>query len=337
MMPLVSIIVPVYKVEDYLERCVESICSQNERNIEIILVDDGSPDNCPNLCDDYAKKDDRIRVIHKINGGLASARNAGLKVATGKYILFVDSDDWIERNTTSELFSIAEKYHVDFVRFRPMYANWPDHEDGSLCDFGTENGMHEGLYEKEEIEKEIYPRLFATNELRLGVIVAAWRSFYLREFLKENRLFFDENVKYSEDTIFSAKVVMATRSFYYLDGARYYHYFFNRTSITKSFRADRWESHKNLIACFEKEFGNCKEYDFSEQLWLQKIYCICSALQQRKMLMDRKERKAYCVAICEDEITQQAMTHLDLLKVNFKQRLELELIKRKCVNVLILK
>ena len=95
MQPLISVIVPIYNVEDYLNRCVDSIINQTYKNLEIILVDDGSPDNCPQMCDDYAKKDSRIRVVHKENGGLSDARNAGMKVATGEYVSFIDSDDYI--------------------------------------------------------------------------------------------------------------------------------------------------------------------------------------------------------------------------------------------------
>lgn len=94
--PLISVIVPVYKVEKYLDECVESIVNQTYRNLEIILVDDGSPDNCPQMCDDWAKRDARIRVMHKENGGVSSARNAGLDVCKGDYVTFVDSDDWVE-------------------------------------------------------------------------------------------------------------------------------------------------------------------------------------------------------------------------------------------------
>ena len=92
---LISVIVPIYNVEKYLDRCVNSIINQTYKNLEIILVDDGSPDNCPQMCDDYAKKDSRIRVVHKENGGLSDARNAGMKVATGEYVSFIDSDDYV--------------------------------------------------------------------------------------------------------------------------------------------------------------------------------------------------------------------------------------------------
>lgn len=102
---LISIIVPVYKVEKYLDKCVESIVEQTYKNLEIILVDDGSPDNCPAMCDEWAKKDSRIKVIHKKNGGLSSARNAGLDGCTGDYIYFLDSDDYIADNCIEMLFN----------------------------------------------------------------------------------------------------------------------------------------------------------------------------------------------------------------------------------------
>ena len=114
--PKISVIVPVYKVEKYLDRCVESIVNQTYKNLEIILVDDGSPDNCPVMCDEWAEKDERIRVIHKENGGLADARNAGMNIATGDYIGFVDSDDWIEPNMYEVLLKNALKYDADISR-----------------------------------------------------------------------------------------------------------------------------------------------------------------------------------------------------------------------------
>lgn len=332
--PKVSIVIPVYNVESYLRRCVDSVLAQTLSDIEIILVDDGSPDGSPSICDEYAAANENVAVVHKSNGGLASARNAGMKIAAGDYLLFVDSDDWIDPETAGELVAVAEANQVDFVRFRPMYAGWPGHEDGSLCDFGTEQGMREGLYLKRDIEEKIYPRLFATPQLTLGVIVAAWRSLYRRKFLEENRLRFDEEVKYSEDTIFSARVVWASSSFYYLDGGRYYHYFYNRKSITKSFRADRWNSCKQLISSFERDFSNLEGYDFTDQLWLQKLYCIASALGQRSLISDKKERVKYCALICGDPVTISACRHLKLLRVPWKLRLEFLLIKTRASRLL---
>lgn len=111
--PEISIIVPIYKVEQYLDRCVESILKQTFTDFELILVDDGSPDNCPKMCDEWSKKDSRIKVIHKKNGGLSSARNAGLDVARGKYIGFVDSDDYISEDMYSHLYQLLIKNQAD--------------------------------------------------------------------------------------------------------------------------------------------------------------------------------------------------------------------------------
>ena len=104
MFALVSVIIPVYKVEKYLDRCVESIVNQTYKNLEIILVDDGSPDNCPRICDAWAEKDDRIKVIHKENAGMGMARNSGLETATGEYLMFVDSDDYLSENAVEVLY-----------------------------------------------------------------------------------------------------------------------------------------------------------------------------------------------------------------------------------------
>ena len=111
--PIISVIVPIYKVKKYLSKCIDSIIAQDYKNLEIILVDDGSPDNCPEICDEYAKKDKRIRVVHKENGGLSDARNAGIKVATGEYIAFIDSDDYVAKNYISMLLYTLKKYDAD--------------------------------------------------------------------------------------------------------------------------------------------------------------------------------------------------------------------------------
>lgn len=112
MEPLISVIIPIYNVEKYLDRCIESVVNQTHKNLEIILVDDGSPDNCPQICDAWAKKDNRVKVIHKENGGLSSARNAGLDMATGDYIGFIDSDDYISLDTYKTLLKIIVEQNV---------------------------------------------------------------------------------------------------------------------------------------------------------------------------------------------------------------------------------
>ena len=111
---LISVIIPVYNVEKFIDRCINSLINQTYKNLEIILVDDGSPDNCPGLCDDWAKKDNRIKVVHKQNGGLSDARNAGLERSTGDYIMFVDSDDFVDETICEVLLNDLKNNDADF-------------------------------------------------------------------------------------------------------------------------------------------------------------------------------------------------------------------------------
>lgn len=326
---MVSVVVPVYKVERYLHRCVDSIIGQTLENLEIILVDDGSPDGCPEICEYYSRLHKNIRVVHKNNGGLASARNAGMRVAMGKYLYFIDSDDWIEPETIQELYELAEKTQVDFVRFRPMYAGWPNHKDGDVYDVGIERGMIEGLYTKEKIENEVLPRVIVTTDLRQGPILSAWASFFRREFLVENNLFFYEDVRYGEDSIFSARMVRKANSFYYLDGPRYYHYFFNPASISKAFHEDEWDNNKRLMAHFVDEFSDTSEFGFDKQSHLIQIFYILDALGQRNALKGYKEKVDYINGIVKDEVTIKAMKYISLARVSWKMYIILLLIKYK--------
>ena len=122
MQPKVSIIVPIYNVEKYIHKCIDSILSQTFTDFELILVDDGSPDKCGEICEQYALKDNRIKVVHKENGGLSDARNAGIDVASGKYIYFIDSDDWISPNSIISLLNFAEDNQCEIVQGGFYYA-----------------------------------------------------------------------------------------------------------------------------------------------------------------------------------------------------------------------
>ena len=125
MKPLLTVVIPVYNVEKYLKRCIESILIQEWKNYDILLVDDGSTDNSPQICDDYAKAYEFISVIHKKNGGLSAARNTGISHAEGEYVYFPDSDDWIDLTMIAELVSCAAEYHTDVtgMLYRIVYSN----------------------------------------------------------------------------------------------------------------------------------------------------------------------------------------------------------------------
>ena len=143
---LISVIVPIYKVEKYLSKCVDSVVNQTYKNLEIILVDDGSPDNCPKICDEYAKQDSRIKVIHKENGGLSDARNAGMKIATGEYVAFIDSDDYISDDFIETLYTTmkAENSDIvecDIVKFEDGTPPVIEKENCEVNSFLTEKGL----------------------------------------------------------------------------------------------------------------------------------------------------------------------------------------------------
>ena len=172
--PLISVIVPVYKVEQYLNKCVDSILGQTYENLEVILVDDGSPDGCGALCDRYAAADGRIRVIHKENGGLSSARNAGLDVARGEYVGFVDSDDWLEPQTYEWLLNMALEEHVKLVcAGRYDCSSWTGQRQVGLCP------------RKREVisGRELAKRIFLWD----NVDSAAWDKLYHRSLFRQIR------------------------------------------------------------------------------------------------------------------------------------------------------
>ena len=151
--PLISVIVPVYKVEQYLHRCVNSIMNQTYKNLEIILVDDGSPDKCGEMCDEFAKKDSRIRVFHKENGGQSSARNLGLDNMTGEYVGFVDSDDWIEPNMYEHLYELILQNNAQIA------------ECGLQCDYANGKTLYTNKQYPACTDIELFSKCDALREL----------------------------------------------------------------------------------------------------------------------------------------------------------------------------
>lgn len=172
----VSVIVPVYKVEKYLKRCVNSLLNQDYSDYEIILVDDGSPDGCPQICDDYEREKNRITVVHKENGGLSDARNIGVKYAKGDYIVFVDSDDYVNRNHISSLFSLVEKYDADIVCSPPIV----EYERNDNSDYNISNTCNE----KKLFEDYVVSAKDAQAMILRGrpVGTSAWSKLYRKEY-----------------------------------------------------------------------------------------------------------------------------------------------------------
>lgn len=213
--PLVSIIVPIYKVEPYLRRCLNSIVTQTYTNLEIILVDDGSPDSCPQICDEYAEKDRRIIVIHKENGGLSDARNAGLDICTGKYISFVDSDDWVEKEYIFCLVKNALLTSSDITIVNHNLV-WDNHQ---LDSEPFESCIIDG--------KKAFRQIILSQTIHLGIACAK---------LYNNRLFksirFPKG-KIHEDDFTSYKLTYETNKICCVNLVLY-HYYQRNNSITKT-------------------------------------------------------------------------------------------------------
>lgn len=178
---MISIIVPVYNAEQYLHRCIDSILTQSHSDFELLLVDDGSPDNCGAICDEYAAKDTRVRVFHKENGGVSSARNFGIEQAQGEWVSFVDSDDWIASEFLERL---IQKPDADFIL------------GGVVRSTGKVDVFPEKKYEVQEISE------FIDSYINVLLLRTPWGKLLRRNIIVDNHIRFDEQMKYGEDTIF---------------------------------------------------------------------------------------------------------------------------------------
>lgn len=244
-MPKISIIVPIYNVEKYLDRCMQSLLNQTLTDIEIIMVDDGSPDRCPQMCDEYAKKDSRIKVIHKSNAGLGYARNSGLEIATGEYVAFVDSDDYVDTQMYESLYVSAKK----------------ENTDAAFCGFYTEIRKGKWVESNEVSENKVWEN-GDVRSFMLDMIASApyekqerkyqmsvWHSIYKNKIIKDNNITFcsERNVG-SEDIPFQIDFMNLSKTIVYLKNS-FYRYCFNETSLTKTFSLERYNRYKTLRIC----------------------------------------------------------------------------------------
>ncbi len=227
---LVSVIVPVYNVEKYIDRCINSIVNQTYGQLEIILVDDGSADSCPEICDDWSQKDSRIRVIHKTNAGLGLARNTGIDKAKGEYICFFDSDDYIDLQTIEKCVCSAKKYNSDVVLF-------------GFCD-AFENGEEKPLpvtdsnlvYKGDDILRCLLPDLLMNSN---GLDISACAKMFRLDLLKNNGIYFkSEREIISEDAFFTIELFKKVSVASIVTESLYYYY---KTvgSLTRTYRKDR--------------------------------------------------------------------------------------------------
>lgn len=256
----VSIIVPVYKVERELDRCVQSLFKQTYKNLEIILVDDGSPDKCPELCENYAEMDKRVKVIHKENGGLSDARNAGLKQATGEYILYVDSDDYIDLDTCERFINAAGNQKIDIIVGNAIMEN-PDGKE-MMIHSATPSGI-----------------TYTAKQFIMSAVKAyqwyapAWLNMYRRDFLLDNQLYFKKGI-YFEDVQMLPRVFLRAKKITCIDGT-FYHYIIRENSIMTSQKDEKKknDSIQNLKE-WKEQFDLVDDVDLKKCLYgmLVKMY-----------------------------------------------------------------
>lgn len=256
-----TVILPIYNVEKYLNRCVESVVQQSYRNLEIILVDDGAKDNCPELCDEWGKKDERIKVIHKKNAGLGEARNSGLELATGDYICFFDSDDYVGNGLFETAYKVILKENPDLIEFGHCKVN----RNGSVTETFIPR-MPQLKYEGSDVMKVFLPELICTDP-RTGeasnLMMSAWSCIYKKTLLDRTHFrFVSERELICEDIYSLMNLMPAVDSVCIIQKA-YYYYCENEQSLTHVYRPDRFDK----ILYFQQELEKlCSNSVYSDEV-----------------------------------------------------------------------
>lgn len=290
--PTISIIVPVYNVEKYLSRCIDSILNQTFSDFELILVDDGSNDCSPAICDEYSKRDSRISVVHKENGGVASARNVALRIAVGQYIMFCDSDDYVSPDWVQRLYSVASSNVDAFVNCNV----WTVTSNGNMViryDFKDDDQI---------IHIKSYFDLYASS-----IDSSLWNKIYSREIISENNLFFDENLHIGEDVVFNVEYYKHCKQIILVNSPLYF-YCNNATSLTHTYRPSNMEMHRVVFGArlqiIENEYlGNYLDN------WLYRFIQMLNEVFDKRNTMSFWEKMQYCQKLMQTEEFQFCVSH----------------------------
>lgn len=325
--PKVSIIVPVYNVEKYLDRCIKSLRNQSLADIEIILVDDSSTDSSLEICKKAAEEDSRIKVIHKVNEGAGKARNSGLKVATGEYIGFVDSDDFVEEDMYKTLCDKADKYGSDLVLSGVLRV------DGNM--FSEAGGCVRKNYFESDTHFESDEEL---KELRMGIVGAlphepddskygksTAKNLFKNEIIKNNNIVYNsEREIFSEDALFMIDYVSCIKKATGIPEA-FYNYCRNGESVSKSYNAERFEKSLIFVSEVEKRFKK----DIEPEIYKIYIYrfwqAMCRVLCSQEIMFAAENNIKYSVlkkkleAVCTHSLTKIAVKQYPINSLPIKQ------------------
>lgn len=289
---MVSIIVPIFNGEKYINRCIKSILNQTHINLELILVDDGSTDNSKQICEQYSKSDSRVKIIYKKNQGVSAARNSGLKVAQGKYIQFIDIDDYIDSNMTELMISAIKKSDLVIVGYNNIYEN---NVISSTPIFDIS-----GVYTKIEFLNE-----FGVFFERL-LINTIWNKLYLKSVIDKYSIKFDEDISLGEDLLFNIKYIDRCKSINVLDVRPYNYYHINTNSLTAKYKSNHFETERFLYFSV-KAFLQLNESFYEkniksvEMMYTNSIISSFQNLYNMQSGLDAKKRKNTIKNICNDE------------------------------------
>ena len=284
-MSKISVIVPVYKAEKFLNRCVESILAQTFTDFELILVDDGSPDACGKICDEYAKMDERVTVIHKVNGGVSSARNEGINIAKGDYLCFADSDDFVESDWLTNLYNaISQGFDLVSSAFKMVYKDYEKTEIISPMVNGTIKIEENNRFDK------IFNLVFGEEKLYFSVCTKIFRS----EIVKKHKIYFCETCEnFAEDMAFVVEYLLYCDRIYCIDNADYCYHYCQNTASTMNTTKDMVmlnamnEVSKHIAAHYLKVFGNYRFYPIL--YWEIMFNQYCRLISDKEKYADSKE------------------------------------------------
>lgn len=296
----ISIIVPIYNVERYLERCLDSILSQTYTHLEVLLINDGSKDRSLEICEMYAKRDLRVKVINKVNEGVSVARNTGLEVATGKYIGFVDPDDWIESNMYEKLYECIRKTDYPIC----------------LCNYYKDTKKRSSKktfhFKEDSLSAEAVKDYIVTNMIGLEdlmpkytyIMGCVWRGLYERAFIEAHELRFTKGITIMEDLVFMVQCLLKSNGVCIDHGARY-HYVQNPKSTLHTYNQKMWEDQIKVHELLEKSLMEAAlEEEMRNRMDLRYISMVLSAIKNEVYINgnnDLKNRVSHIKQICTDD------------------------------------
>ena len=253
-MPIISVIIPVYGAENYLPRCLDSLMNQSLSNIEIILINDGSPDQSPMICEEYSKRDPRFKTFHQENKGISNSRNRGIDLANGMYLMFVDNDDWVEKDYCKFLFNTLISEEVDLVM-----CGYKIHYRNKVKIESTETSTK---YFKSDIIKSFQNQIEDGTNL-LGNLV--WAKIFRKDIIKNNRIYFNTKLKFADDILFINQYQQHVECFIQLPDILYNYNRINENSVTLNYIPNYYDE---IIFVKQKIFELYKDsFKFTEEQW----------------------------------------------------------------------